>query len=54
MNPILNEEDYQIAIKRLEAIFDASIGTTESDVADELAKMVDEYEQAHYPIDRKD
>lgn len=48
---LTNNEDYQLALKRFEAIFDAPIGTTESDEADELAKMVDEYEQVHYPID---
>lgn len=51
---ITTEEDYQIALKRLEVIFDARIGTPESDEADQLTKMIDEYEQAHYPIDRKD
>lgn len=48
---IKTEEDYKIALSRLEVIFDASIGTPENDEADELAKMVDEYEQVHYPID---
>jgi hypothetical protein len=50
MNPINTEEDYKIALNRLEAIFDASIGTTESDEADELAKVIEEYENENYPI----
>lgn len=54
MNPIINEEAYQFALKRLEDIFDASIESPESDEADKLAKLIDEYEQAHYPIDLKD
>lgn len=51
---IENDEDYNFALKHLQEIFDAPIGTPESDEADELAKVIDEYEQAHYPIDRKD
>lgn len=48
---LTNNEDYQLALKRLEAIFDAPIGTPESEEANKLVKLVDEYEQAHYPID---
>ncbi len=48
---ITNKNDYERALKRLEAIFDAPIGIPESEEANELAKMVDEYEQVHYPID---
>jgi HTH-type transcriptional regulator / antitoxin HigA len=51
---IKNEEDFQIALKRLEVIFDASIGTPESDEADVLALFIDEYEKKHYPIDAPD
>jgi len=53
MNPIISEEDYQLSVKRLEVIFDAPIGTPESEEADELALLIDEFEQAHYPIDSK-
>jgi HTH-type transcriptional regulator / antitoxin HigA len=49
-----NEEDYQIALKRLEVIFDAAIGTTESDEADILGLLIDEYEKKHYPIEAPD
>jgi HTH-type transcriptional regulator/antitoxin HigA len=54
LKPIKTENDYQIALKRLEVIFDAPIGTTESDEADILGLMVDEYEKKHYPIDTPD
>ena len=54
MNRIETKENYRLALKRLEVIFDAPIGTPESDEADELGKMVDEYEQAHYPIVTKE
>jgi len=51
---IENDEDYNFALKRLQEIFDAPIGTPESDDADELVLLIDKYEQAHYPIDGKD
>ncbi len=39
---IKTEADYQKALKRLEEIFDAKIGTPESDEADILGLMIDE------------
>lgn len=54
LRPIKTEADYQNALKRLELLFDASIGTPESDEADILALMVDEYEKKHFPIDAPD
>jgi len=54
MKPIKTESDYLLALKRLEAIFDAPIGIDESDEADILGLMVDEYEKKHYPIEAPD
>ena len=51
---IKTEADYRLALKRLEIIFDAAIGTAESDEADILGLMIDEYERRHYPIDAPD
>jgi HTH-type transcriptional regulator / antitoxin HigA len=51
---IKNDTDYQKALKRLEEIFDAKIGTQESDEADILGLMVDEYENKHFPIEAPD
>jgi HTH-type transcriptional regulator / antitoxin HigA len=51
---IKTEEDYQRALKRLEKIFDAKTGTIESDEADILGLMIDEYEKKHYYIDSPD
>ena len=36
IKPIKTESDYRLALKRLEDIFDAPIGTLESDEADIL------------------
>ena len=52
--PIKSEADYRDTLKRLEIIFDAAIGTPESDEADVLGLMIDEYEKKHYPIDAPD
>jgi HTH-type transcriptional regulator/antitoxin HigA len=51
---IKTEVDYRLALKRLEVIFDAAIGTPESDEADILGLMIDEYEKKHYPIESPD
>jgi HTH-type transcriptional regulator/antitoxin HigA len=54
IKPIKTKEDYQMSLKRLEVIFDAPIGTIESDEADILGLMIDEYEKRHYPIESPD
>ncbi len=51
---IKTETDYENALKSLERIFDAKIGTQESDEADILGLLIDEYEKKHYPIDAPD
>lgn len=48
------EEDYQQALDRLSELFDAPIGTAESDEADVLALLIDEYEKKYYPIESPD
>ena len=54
IKPIKSEADYKHALKRLEEVFDASIGTSEGDEADILGLLVDEYEKKHYPIEAPD
>ena len=51
---IKSELDYQNALKRLEVVFDSLIGTPESDEADLLGLIIDEYEKRHYPIEAPD
>ncbi|MDY0104306.1 MAG: helix-turn-helix domain-containing protein [Lentimicrobium sp.] len=50
MKLIKTEADYTRVLNRLETIFDAKVGTAESDEADVLALLVDEYEKNHFPI----
>jgi HTH-type transcriptional regulator/antitoxin HigA len=54
ISPIKTEADYRKALKRLETIFDAPIGSTDSDEADLLGLIIDEYEKKHYPIEAPD
>lgn len=51
---IKTEKDYQQALDRLDKIFDAPDTTPESDEADLLALLIDEYENKYYPIEAPD
>jgi HTH-type transcriptional regulator / antitoxin HigA len=54
IKPIKSEADYKLALKKLEEVFDAPVGTIESDEADILGLLIDEYEKIHYPIEVPD
>ncbi len=54
VKPIKSESDYKESLKRLEEIFNAAVGTIESDEADILGLLIDEYEKKHYRIDPPD
>jgi HTH-type transcriptional regulator / antitoxin HigA len=48
------EEDYNLALKRLEVIFDAPSDSKEGDEAELLTILIENYEDEHYPIDSPD
>jgi len=54
IKPIKTDADYRLALKRFEVLFDAPMGTPESDEADVLALLIEAYEQKHYFIDAPD
>lgn len=54
MKPIKTEADYQLALGRLEQIFDARPGTEEGDELEVLAILVEHYENQRFPIDLPD
>ncbi|HCS19164.1 MAG TPA: transcriptional regulator [Bacteroidetes bacterium] len=54
IKPIRNEKDYQMALARLEVIFDAKKGTDTGDELEILAILIDTYENEHFPIDMPD
>ena len=51
---IKTEEDYTLALKRIEALMDAEANTPEADELELLATLVEMYEEKHYPIDLPD
>jgi len=51
---IKTENDYNAALKRMELLFDAPMNTVESDEADILGLLIDEYERKYYPIEAPD
>ena len=54
IKPIKTEQDYEAALQQLLLVFDAPLGTSESDEADVLGVLVDEYEKKHYSIEAPD
>ena len=54
IKPIRTEEEYEIALARLEKIWDAEPGTPESDELDVLSVLVEAYEEEHHRIEPPD
>jgi len=50
MKPLRNETDYQEALKRVEAIWDAKEGSPELDELEILVTLIEKYESIHYPL----
>lgn len=51
---IKTEKDYQIALKRLEVIFDSKKGSKNGDELELLSLLIDNYELEKFPIDLPD
>lgn len=54
IKPVKNENDYLLALERLENIFDANINTPEGDELEVLSILIEQYENEHFPIDLPD
>jgi HTH-type transcriptional regulator/antitoxin HigA len=54
IKPIRGEADYERALRRVEELWNASAGSTESDELDILATLIEAYEREHYPIELPD
>lgn len=54
IKPIKTEQDYQDAIKMLEAVFDAAPNTAEGDELEVLGVLIDNFEKIHFPISLPD
>ncbi|MFM7175825.1 MAG: type II toxin-antitoxin system HigA family antitoxin [Bacteroidota bacterium] len=51
---IKTEKEYQVAIRRLEEIFDSKKGTEKGDELELLSLLIDNYEKEKFPIDLPD
>jgi HTH-type transcriptional regulator/antitoxin HigA len=50
IKPVRTEKDYERALTRLEAIFDAKKGSGQGDELEVLSILIDHYEQQHFPV----
>jgi len=54
IRPIKTEKDYDLALRRVNTLFDAKPNTNEADELDILVTLIEKYEQKHYPIPEPD
>src|SRR5690242_20379926 len=54
VKPIRTQSDYRRALKEVERLWGAKLGSPEGDRLDVLATLIDAYESEHYPIDPPD
>ena len=54
IRPIKTEKDYDLALERVNTLFDARPNTNEGDELDILVTLIEKYEQIHYPIPEPD
>lgn len=48
--PITNAQEHSAALEAIERFFEAEPGTPEDNELAELIKLVEEYENIHYPM----
>ena len=54
IKPIKTKKDYELAMTRLETLFDAKKGSPEGDELEILTLLVERYEEGHFPIELPD
>jgi HTH-type transcriptional regulator / antitoxin HigA len=54
VKPIRSKRDYEAALKEVERLWGAKMGTREGDRLDVLATLIDAYEAENYPFDAPD
>ena len=54
IRPIKTEKDYDLALERVNTLFDAKPNTNEGDELDILVTLIEKYEQIHYTIPEPD
>lgn len=51
MQPLLSEADYDAALKEIERLWEAPIGSRRADQLERLVALVEAYEAKHWPIE---
>jgi len=54
IKPIKTKKDYQVALKKIEELFEAKPNTTNGDLLEVLTTLVEAYEQKHFSISPPD
>lgn len=54
IKPIRNEKDYNLALKKVEKLFDAKPNTEKGDLLDILVTLIEAYEEKHHKIEFPD
>jgi HTH-type transcriptional regulator / antitoxin HigA len=54
VKPIRSNADYEAALKDVEQLWGAKLGSREGDRLDVLATLIDAYESEHFPLDPPD
>ncbi|WP_347050291.1 helix-turn-helix domain-containing protein [Flavobacterium olei] len=54
IKPIRTENDYDLALERVNTLFNAKQNTDEADELDILVTLIEKYEKIHYPIPEPD
>jgi len=54
LKPIRTKKDYNQALQRLEAIFDAKKGSEQGDELEILSILIEKYEDANFPVELPD
>ncbi|KLT71552.1 type II toxin-antitoxin system HigA family antitoxin [Flavobacterium sp. ABG] len=54
IKPIKTEKDYDLALERVNTLFNAKPNTSEGDELDILVTLIEKYEQIHYQISEPD
>jgi HTH-type transcriptional regulator / antitoxin HigA len=54
VKPIRSKRDYEAALKEVERLWGAKIGTRDGDRLDVLTTLIDAYETEHHPMDPPD
>ena len=54
IRPIKTEQDYNLALERVNILFDVKPNSDEADELDILVTLIEKYEKIHYPIPEPD